>query len=200
MVYPKDKKYYFRNFQIALVLSLALVISAFIFFPEIQRENPVRDLQESFVILIEDIPATSQSGLSSKKKKPLVPKIIIAAEIEEPEILNDIEIKRNVIHAENIDENEGGEKNNASNLSGGIINPRQILEVLPKEKNNFKGRINLSLKVNSEGEVTAHKILSNTTNSEQCLEEVLRAAYKSKWEPFLNDRNELWVEKSYSFN
>lgn len=199
MITREDKKYYFRNFQLALITSLAISILAFVFFPKFENTSVDQTLAENFVIHIDDIPATRQSGESSEKRKPEAPKILIASEIDEPRILNDVKIPETGDLEKDADEQNGNSGLTSASVSGGI-NPRQILEVLPKKGKDFKGRINLSLKLNEEGNVTAHKILSNTTTSAECLEQVLEAAYKSKWEPFLNNQTELWVEKSYNFN
>ena len=47
-----------------------------------------------------------------------------------------------------------------------------------------------------------YKIIGNTTGSDQALQSVIMAAYKSKWEPVKIKNNKViyWVEKTYSFN
>lgn len=200
MINRSEKKNYLRNVEVGLIASLAILISVFKFFPDISFLPSEKIFEEKVTLVLEDVPITIQSPAKPGKSKPSVPVILIQSEIEEPEILSDVEIDENNF----LDDEEGNGKiaglDDDKVPVSGFFNPRQVLEVLPKDKDGFNGRIELSLKLNEEGEVTAHKILSNTTNSDQCLEEVLKAAYKSKWEPFLSNQKEFWVEKSYVFN
>ena len=195
-----EKQNYFRNLEIGLIIALVLIIFSFRLLPDINFLLPENSFEEKVVLVMEDVPATVQFSAKSVRSKPQVPLIPIESDLDEPELLSDVKIKKNYL----LNENESGADLSGvtagNSLAVRFFNPRQILEVLPKDIDEFNGRIDLSLKLNNEGKVTAHKILSNTTESEHCLAEVLKAAYKSKWEPFLNDKEELWVEKSYIFN
>jgi membrane protein involved in colicin uptake len=79
--------------------------------------------------------------------------------------------------------------------------PRQILEVIPQNQSNFKGIIKLSVKIGKDGLVKNHKILQNTSNSAQCLANVLEAVYRSKWQSVKIEGRivEYWTEKTYRF-
>lgn len=79
--------------------------------------------------------------------------------------------------------------------------PRQILEVIPEQRSNFKGAVKLSVRIGKEGLVKDHKVLQNSTNSSECLAEVLKAAYKSKWQSVKIEGKliEYWTEKTYRF-
>lgn len=80
--------------------------------------------------------------------------------------------------------------------------PRQVLEVVPeKEDDNTEGEIDLILRIGTDGSVKEHKVNSNTTNSFRYLNNVIKAAYKSRWEAvtYKGDKVEYWVEKKYSF-
>ncbi|MCU7496950.1 MAG: hypothetical protein HF314_09120 [Ignavibacteria bacterium] len=81
--------------------------------------------------------------------------------------------------------------------------PRQVLEVVPeKPDDNIQGEIDLILRIGTDGFVKEHRVSSNTTNSYRYLNNVIKAAYKSRWEAvtYNGGRVEYWVEKKYSFN
>jgi hypothetical protein len=81
--------------------------------------------------------------------------------------------------------------------------PRLIYEVVPSEGDNeINGRLQISLKINENGEVIDHRILSNSLDCDKCLNDIIRSVYKSKWEPArVNGKKEdYWVVKSYTFN
>lgn len=81
--------------------------------------------------------------------------------------------------------------------------PRQILEVVPeKPGGSIEGEIDLILRIGTDGLVKEHRVNSNTTNSYSYLNNVIKAAYKSRWEAvtYKGGRVEYWIEKKYSFN
>ncbi|MGE5352892.1 MAG: hypothetical protein ACM3P0_12470 [Acidobacteriota bacterium] len=81
--------------------------------------------------------------------------------------------------------------------------PRQVLEVVPeKPGDNAEGEIDLILRIGTDGLVKEHRVNSNTTNSNMYLNNVIKAAYKSRWEAvtYKGGRVEYWIEKKYSFN
>lgn len=89
------------------------------------------------------------------------------------------------------------------NNSGITSLPRQILEVLPeKDTKELTGTVRLKLRINETGKVTGHTILNSSLECEDCLKEIITAAYQSRWEPGMKDGTpcEYWVEKAYSFN
>jgi hypothetical protein len=192
-------------FKLSLIASLTICILFFMFFPHISPpEQPPREYQ-SLLFTINDLaPSTSQQNI--KSPKPPVPKIIVPDAVEEPEILPDQDI------VSSTESGESGNEKGSSNISGegSILDmpqlpfvPRQILEVLPKNvEKSTKGYIELSLKIGTDGHVIGYKIIGNTTGSDQALQSVIMAAYKSKWEPVKIKDNKViyWVEKTYSFN
>ncbi len=103
-----------------------------------------------------------------------------------------------------------GSGNGAGNGNGNVFNaeqlpfvPRQILEVIPvSEGESITGIISLTLKIGTDGRVITHKVLLNTTGSDKELQNVIKAAYKSKWEAIKikDTKIEYWVNKTYRFN
>lgn len=79
--------------------------------------------------------------------------------------------------------------------------PRQILEVIPERESSFSGTIKLSVRIGKDGLVKEHKVLTNTSNSPECLVRVLQAVYKSKWQSVKLEGKvvEYWTEKTYRF-
>jgi hypothetical protein len=75
--------------------------------------------------------------------------------------------------------------------------------VLPDEKGDeISGSLNLSLKIGKGGKVINHKVLFSSLECENCMDKILSALYRSKWQPAVTNGIEVdyWVEKSYVFN
>jgi len=198
-------KEYRINFKLSLIISLLICILLFLFFPQFAPPDRQPAEYQSLLFTINDIaPNSTQKNIANPK--PPIPKIYIPDITDEPEILPDEEIT-SLNNAEN-----SGNTNGVSNSSGNGENtdapqlsftPRQILEVLPQHsEEDFKGYIEMKLKIGTDGKVIEHKVLANTTGSQQCLKSVITAAYKSKWEPIKIKNNKIvyWVEKTYRFN
>lgn len=80
--------------------------------------------------------------------------------------------------------------------------PRQVLEVVPeKPGDNAEGEIDLILRIGTDGLVKEHRVSSNTTKSSNYLNNVVKAAYKSRWEAvtYKGGRVEYWIEKKIQF-
>ena len=192
-------------FKLSLVASLIIFILLFLFFPYIAPSSPQPKEYQSLLFTINDLaPNTTQNNISNPKPKD--PKIYTPDIIDEPEILPDVEVVP-LTKNENI-----GKGNGNSNVSGKLATldapqlplvPRQILEVLPQNvDDNIKGLIVMELKISTDGKVIEHKVIANTTGSQKCLQSVITAAYKSRWESVKIKDNSIvyWVEKTYRFN
>ena len=175
--------------------------SVFVFSPH----STTTEEYQSLLFTINDIaPNTAQKNI--KNPKPPEPKILLPDVVDEPEILPDEEI----VSQTKAEESGNGTNTSAISGRGTALNmpelpfvPRQILEVLPQNVDkDAKGFVELSLKIGTDGHVIEHKIIDNTTGSQQVLQSVITAAYKSKWEPVKINNNKIvyWVEKTYSFN
>jgi len=189
-----EHKHYSRNFKISLILSELLIICAFMFSPNLMNDN-FFEIREP-IFLIDEIPITIQPN-KYVSEKPKTPEIIITGEINESIILDD------VIFA-NFEEKEVTGTNEEADLKRWERrSPRQLLEVLPDERNrNYNGLLQLKLKISNSGKVAEHVILFNSIDCEDCIKEILSAVYKSIWEPGIKNgtETEFWVEKSYTFN
>jgi hypothetical protein len=191
-----------RNLQYSITLKLSIILSEvvficlFYFFPGFAP--PVINKFDDPIILIDEIPITLQPSVE-QFHKPNPPQIRIEETVEDPEILADITISE-----EDEDNIPGGKESSVADASLFSISklPRQVLEVLPEQnRKNISGSVKLSLKINEFGKVVDHRILYNNLTCEDCLSEILAAAYKSKWESGIKDGiiKEYWVEKTYSF-
>ncbi len=196
-----NRTYYKRNILISIIISEILVISAFLFSPKeiltyrkISFDDPI--------ILINDIPQTTQSsGKQALSPAPEVPPIFIDEEIDSYEILGDVSLTQGT-------EENGEHSSDDLAGQGGVqyarLAPRLLYEVVPAggEEDDYHGRLQISLKINPDGKVIDHRILFNSLDCFDCLNNLIRAAYKSKWEPAaVNGKNEdYWVVKSYTFN
>jgi hypothetical protein len=193
----KDSKtHYKRNILISIILSEALIISAFIFSPK-RPGNNVKILYNEPVVLLNKIPRTVQNP-PIQIQKPEIPPINITDEMEAFELLGDVSSSSIASNQNNIVPTVIADQNIRSVRTA----PRLIFEVMPAAGDNaFSGKLELSLKINENGIVVDHRIISNSLDCSECLNEIIRAAYKSKWEPAMANgkKEDYWVKKSYAF-
>lgn len=203
MIRKPEKIHYSRNFEIALIISLSIVILLFTFFPNNLGKGKTSNNNNSIIFSVNDIPPTVQTSGTRQAIQhiPRVPDILIPSDIEPPEVLKDVEISGNNLTVPRASGNGTSNKNNAASSPPFV--PRQILEVMPKKVDQkVDGYIKLSLKIGTDGKVKSYIVLTNTTNCSQCLKNVLNAVLKSRWQPATVNGNKIdyWVEKSYNFN
>jgi hypothetical protein len=135
-----------------------------------------------------------------EKTKPTAPVIFVADIIDEPEMLDDVKIATAKSKVEESDASEEVAILETGNYSTA---PRLTFEVLPDEKDDqISGSLNLSLKIGKDGKVISHKVLFSTLECENCMDKIMSAVYRSKWQPAITNGIEVdyWVEKSYVFN
>ncbi|MFO7444713.1 MAG: hypothetical protein R6W90_00025 [Ignavibacteriaceae bacterium] len=195
-----DKVHYKRNIQIALIISLFISILLFIFFPHATGREADEYYFSEPIITLSDIPSTQQASAPSIPPKPV---LLIPSELVEPEYSElpdvDFSIPEN---GYNKNKNNAPGKSKTYEFSSLPFIPRQVIEVVPKEIDGADGIIKLSLKIDHHGYVIEHKILVNSTNKDECLQNVIQAVYNSRWQPITIDgeKIEYWLEKSYQFN
>lgn len=202
MIWKKEKYYYRRNFELGIVISLLLIIILFKFFPNLNFNEIKKPVYLDPLITVIDIPSTSQENLMPLTlpipPKPIVSSLII--EMDELEILEDIEFDENSL--------ESTFSKNSKSFGTGIREmtslpfiPREIFVSVPNIE-EVNGYIKLSLKIGVDGRPKAHNVLENTTGCTDCLDKVIKAAYKSLWVPVRieGDKVEYWLEKTYSFD
>ena len=192
-----ERAHYKRNFLISLIISEAIIILTFEFFPVIQRER-IETLINEQIIFSDIVPPTRQNvkKIISPKRPPIRQ---ISEEIDAFDLLEDVKI---TVAA--LTETEPVESK-IENVHTGLLDvvPRLSLEVLPDNKDGqLNGRLSLSIKISKMGNVIGHKILLNSLDCEGCIDKVISAVYKSKWEPAVRNgvEAEYWVQKSYIFN
>ena len=194
-----DKIHYRRNMLIAIIIGEVLIIFAFIFSPHSFSPDKIL-LQNDKIISRVDIPVTVQM-MPPATPPPKVPSIPIANEVSAFEILEDVSVTSNTNgQDDNIISDDRVQDNNIQPARSA---PRLIYEVVPSEGDNeLNGKLQLSLKIDKDGKVIDHQIISNSLDCDKCLNDIIRSAYKSKWEPaVVNGRKEdFWVVKSYTFN
>ncbi|MEW6507863.1 MAG: hypothetical protein AB1432_08985 [Bacteroidota bacterium] len=207
MKLKEDKLHYARNFEFALIISLITTITVFVISPDLNNTTERMPYFDEPLITLVDIPDTRQSIRSSLLPPPLpgIPSQFIP--MDEPEILADILIKDSTKEMSSSRTTE--KSNNLLGTSKKIYEassfpfvPRQILEVVPEKIDGAEGSIRLKLLIGKEGFVIKHDILDNTTNNSKCLTFVVKAVYKSRWQPVLFDGEKIdyWLEKTYVFN
>ncbi len=196
-----ETAYYQRNLLISIIISEILVILAFVLSPKEIFTNRKISFDEP-VILINEIPQTTQSmNHQALPPAPEVPPVYITDEPDAYETLGDVSLTQGM-------EEKGDESSNDITGHGSVqyarSAPRLLYEVVPAggDEDDYHGRLQVSLKINPDGKVIDHRILFNSLDCADCLNNLIKAAYKSKWEPAaVNGKNEdYWVVKSYTFN
>jgi hypothetical protein len=195
-----NRFYYHRKyslyFKVSLIFSETIVILLFVISPNLSTsDNKIITLDN--VDAIELIPPTTYS---LQQSKPLLPKIELSDEAVDELILEDVHIQNT-----NPPESEYDTNKTTMYTSNYFLNsePRQILEVLPQQsEGEFKGSVTLKLKINENGKVADYKIVTSDLNCNDCINNILSAAYKSVWEPAVikGKTEEYWIEKTYNFN
>ncbi|QQS37293.1 MAG: energy transducer TonB [Ignavibacteriales bacterium] len=205
MITSAGKYNYNRNLAISFVISIVIVISIFLFTPEPSAKKIVVKTTTDNFIPVEYIPVTHQSlsgeKLSSQVSENNPPEI--AVESIEPELADETETALTDIETASLIGDNGNEENvNEETQPGYNFSARQILEVIPGKKEKINGSIKLSLLVNKDGLVKEHKIVSSSLDCGDCLENILDAVYKSKWQPLVikGKKTEFWTDKQYVFN
>lgn len=200
-----NKLNYLTNLKLGIIISLIIMISAFLLSPQNKNKRKTIPYFREPVLTIIDIPNTQQS--TSSAPRPAAPIITTLLEpIAELEPLPDIKIDEASLSISS----QTGTSNSKSNGTGtNIYNassfpfvPRQILEVIPQKIDGVKGAIKVSVLVGIDGFAKQVKVLGNSTESKLCLAKVEEAVYKSRWQPVTieNQNVEYWIEKTYTFN
>lgn len=193
-----SKIHYRRNILISIILSELMVISVFMFSPD-KSFRDKKFIYDEPVIRFDEIPLTVQTR-QIDAPKPDIPVIYITDHVEAFELLDDVTLPSEVIGQNTMVSFESGDQTNIRPVRS---SPRQIFEALPENNDNeLNGRLQLSLKINENGTVIDHRILFNSLDCNDCLNDIINAAYRSRWEPALiNGENvDYWVVKSYKFN
>lgn len=190
------KSGYKNRLEISIILSLLILIFLFYVFPVFLYSTfQLPDISKPKIIVI-NIPQTIQPEV---KRPPRPTRPAMPVPSENMEILEDL-----TIEIEDIDDLIAPDRVfNPDELEGLPYLPRQVLEVLPeKSADHPKGEVMLSLHIDRNGKVKAHKVIKNTTRSQACLKSVIHAAYSSHWQPVIIDENiyEYWIYKSYKFD
>lgn len=194
-----DRTYYKSNILIAVIISEILVISAFILFPRVSVPGNKIILSDP-VILFEDVPPTTQNSAGQVLSSPEIPPVYIPEDVDAFETLDDVAIVQGA--SDNTEKSAAGYRGENS-IQQERSAPRLLYDVVPAGgEDDFHGRLQLSLKIDENGKVIDHRILYNSLDCTDCLNNIIKAAYKSGWEPAdVNGRKEdYWVVKSYSFN
>ena len=193
-----SKIHYKRNILISIILSELMVISVFMFSPD-KSFLDKKFIYDEPVIHFDEMPRTVQSP-HIDKQKPDIPAIYISDQVEAFELLDDVTPSSKVSGQDEIVSAESAVQTNIRPVRSA---PRQIFEVLPaNDDNEINGRLQLSLKINENGRVIDHRILFNSLDCSDCLNDIINMAYRSRWEPALviGKNTDYWVVKSYKFN
>lgn len=205
MIYKEDKFYYKRNFNIALIFSLVFVIILFYFFPSINHSVTKLNYFLEPVITVINIPKTGQPQQSLPPKPIAAPISSMLLPIDELELLEDVKISdQSTNKGEEVSRANKSITDNSRTYEASTfpLVPRQLIEVVPEKVDGAEGSIKIKFLIGKDGFVKKHSILNNITTNKKCVENVIAAVYKSKWQPivFEGEKVEYWLEKTYTFN
>ncbi|MBI9070523.1 MAG: hypothetical protein JEY94_02935 [Melioribacteraceae bacterium] len=193
--FEEDRNNFSLILECSFVLVLIIVIFAFQFSPLSNKPNKkIFQYHESVITLI-DIPISKTEDFKNKTKSvPLVPSLEIDIDSED-ELIVDLQMDEFEI----VEESKTNSSNNIKTKLAQFV-PKQVLEVFP-DNENCVGEIILKIKIGLNGMVTDHKILSNSTESGECLKSVIEAVYKSRWKPveIEGEKIIMWIDKTYNF-
>jgi hypothetical protein len=190
----RDKENYRRNLEVSFIATLSVIILIFYLYPRFTQSS--RQVAHYVVPTIEvlHIPSTTQNII--KRPKPVKP--FIPVESEEIDFLDNVQIKE-LLQGDSAAYNINSAPVSSKELP---YTPRQLLDIIPeKTEEPVSGLIILSLRVGIDGEVKDYKVVKNTTDSNSCLQNVIKAALESKWESAVlrNQKVEYWIDKTYRF-
>ena len=187
---------YKKRLEFSLILVLILMIGLFFSFQRFDSEPSPLPVPVTPEIIVLEIPRTIQFSIR-RPSPPLRPTIPVA--VDDPEIMDEVNI-----FPDDLSDLVGGERVfSIDDIEGLPYIPRQILEVLPEQDDiPCQGAVSLALHIGRDGSVKNHRLLDNTTNSEICLQNILKAAYKTRWQPVILESQiyEYWIEKVYRFD
>lgn len=187
------------RFEKALTLSLALLITLFLVFPRFTIKPRVFE-RVYFIPAIESIPMTRQGGRPTPPRRPAVPVPVDDPRIPLDETIETTDLDYNVwqYNPEGMGGPVGGQPR--------IIPPRPMAEVFPEypeeaKKRGLKGSVKLSIFIDVHGNVTEVVVISNTTGSDECAKEAVKAARASRFLPAQQAGEPIgtWTIREYGF-
>ena len=201
MKFKSDKIHYRRNFEISVIVSLVLTIIVFSIYPKPEEKNDTVFYYGDMLITTLDIPHTDQMPAAPAPPKPILPLQFV--EVDDLELLPDVEVEENTLDTEFGEGEVNGPKNPSDEVlqfSSLPYKPRKSYAHVPKIT-GCEGEIKLALHIGKDGRIKEHRVLINTTDSDECLNRVLESMYKSRWMPVIieGDRFEFWLEESVIF-
>lgn len=187
------KRKYQRFMETSLIISLALLVAAFKYFPEIERQEVAKE-KGQIMINVEDVAVTRQQAPPPPPPKPPIP-------IEAPsdDVLDDIEIGETELDVEEAvdapppppapDVEDDEETINIfvaveqmPELIGGIASIQKSI-VYPEIaiRAGIQGQVLVAAVVDEQGDVMEAEVLRGIGAG--CDEEALRAVKEAKFEP-----------------
>jgi len=199
--FKKVRITYQKRLEIALIISLSLMILVFLVVPRrFAHQQP--EIKPVFIRFdIEDIPLTKQYV---KRGQPKPRRPVIPLPTEEPSVPED-----ETIEETNINWNIGDSPFALDGITASradTIPPRPLVQVFPEypeqeRKRNIAGTVRLLVKINSSGKVINVVVSKNTTGSKLCERAAVQAAYRSTYIPAKSaNRNiAMWTICDYGF-
>lgn len=191
---PKNPKFniklkYKKVFEISIILTIILVITAFKYFPEIKHESNVFKEPKPFIFLV-DIPETGNKQIPPPPPKPIIP-----IEIPDDDELPDIEVLQTDLIDNDFVPKVIEEKNEEIDygiifkaveempeLIGGIASIQKNI-VYPEiaKRAGVQGKVTVKVIVNKLGKVENPIILKGIGAG--CDEAAIAAIMKTKFKP-----------------
>lgn len=196
---------FIRKVFIGILFVMIILISLFVFLPMDENKKVNSTVPEAYNINPDSNHKYDPKEFPSGQKFIVNPFVDSLNASKVPPVEKRIELPPSTkieITKNDIVKKENSDVKKIRTVSALPFPPRQVLEVIPKKVDGAEGVIKLSVLVGIDGKVKQYKILNNTTESQTCLNSVVEAVNKSKWQPVLleGDKVEYWIEKTYTFN
>lgn len=189
-------------FQLSLFLSLTFFVILFNIVPSVEPTVKTDMTPPKITIEVSDIPQTRQT--ISSKGKPVKPVIPIASPIAE-EMLTDDELF-NYGSPDGLLEIPAPPPPPGDKGKSEFSPPKLIVSKFPEypkdlQKVGISGIIILEVKVDLNGMVIDHKVISNTTKNATLEKLAVETVYKCKYTPATENRKPIvaWTEHKFEF-
>ena len=190
---------YRLRFEKSLIGSLSLLIVLFLLFPRFNIK--LRSFEKVYFLPeVISVPITHQGGSRIPPRHPAVPVPVDDPKIPLDETIDTTELNYNIyqFNPDGLGGPAGGQPR--------IVPPRPVAEVFPEypesaKKKGLKGTVKLNIYIDLHGRVTEVVVVNNSTGSNECAEEAIKAARASRFLPAQQGGEPVgtWTAREYGF-
>jgi len=185
--------------QISLIVILSVLTGLTFTFQKRENRHYVY-IPPDVALNVQQIPET-KVGRNLPPPPPRMPAVPVESEMED--YLDEVEFE-----IETLDYVELPNLPDAPGYAGGVgRSPRPLYDRFPEypdseRKKGYKGIIDVNVFIDEKGRVTNVDVVRNTTNSKVLEQTAVEAAYKTIYQPALDNKNKpiaSWTVRTYTF-